>query len=77
MNEIIHVSAAPDGSILEIPFSSRRFMKVCNPHTGVGGVIELLYGTYLTYADLEKRWGSQYCKVLYKNLDELYSAEGL
>jgi hypothetical protein len=77
MDEIIHVSAAPDGAILEIPFCSRYFMKICNPHTGVGGVIELLYGTYLTYADLEKRWGTQYCKVLYKNLDELCSAEGL
>lgn len=43
MNEIIHVSAAPDGAILEIPFCSRYFMKVCNPHTGVGGVIELLW----------------------------------
>lgn len=72
MNEIIHVSAAPDGAILEFPFSTCYFMKVCNPYTGVGGVVELFYGAYFTYADLEKRGVGQYCKVIHKDLDALY-----
>lgn len=72
MNEIIHVSAAPDGAILKFPFSACYFMKVCNPYTGVGGVVELLRGAYFTYADLEKRGVGQYCKVIHKNLDALY-----
>lgn len=72
MNEIIHVSAAPDGAILEFPFSACYFMKVCNPYTGVGGVVELLRGAYFTYADLEKRGVGQYCKVIHKDLDALY-----
>ena len=72
MNKIIHVSAALDGEILEFPNSACYFMKVSNPYTGVGGVIELVEGAYYTYADLEKRGGGQYCKVIYKNLDALY-----
>lgn len=72
MSEVIHVSAAPDGAILEFPFSACYFMKVCNPYTGVGGVVELLRGAYLTYADLEKCGVGQYCKVLHRDLDALY-----
>jgi hypothetical protein len=72
MDEIIHVGAAPDGAILEFPFSACYFMKVCSPYTGVGGVVELFHGAYFTYADLEKRGLGQYCKVLYKNLNALY-----
>ncbi len=72
MNEIIHVSAAPDGAILEFPFSICHFMKVCNPYTGIGGVVELLRGVYLTYADLEKCGMGQYCRVVCENLDALY-----
>ena len=71
-DEIIHVGAAPDGAILEFPFSACYFMKVCNPYSGVGGVVELLRGAYFTYADLEKRGVGQYCKIVYKNLDALY-----
>ena len=72
MNKIIHVSAALDGEILEFPNSACYFMKVSNPYTGAGGVVELVEGAYYTYADLEKRGVGQYCKVLYKNLDALY-----
>ena len=72
MNELIPVNDAPDGAILEFPFSACYFMKVSNPYTGVGGVIELVEGAYYTYADLEKRGVGQYCKVIYKNLDDLY-----
>lgn len=72
MNELIPVSAAPDGAILEFPHSACYFMKVHNPYTGAGAVVELLYGAYYTYADLEQRGVGQYCKVIYKNLDALY-----
>ena len=47
-------------------------MKVSNPYTGVGGVVELVEGAYYTYADLEQRGVGKYCKVIYKNLDALY-----
>ena len=72
MNELIHVSAALDGEILEVPHSACYFMKVSNPYTGVGGVVELVEGAYYTYADLEQRGVGKYCKVIYKNLDALY-----
>lgn len=72
MNELIHVNDAPDGAILEFPHSACYFMKVSNPVTGAGAVVELLCGEYYTYADLKQRVVGQYCKVIYKNLDDLY-----
>ena len=72
MNELIHVSAALDGEILEFPHSACYFMKVSNPYTGVGGVVELVEGAYYTYADLEQRGVGKYCKVIYKKLNDLY-----
>ena len=72
MNELIPVNDAPDGAILEFPYSACYFMKVSNPCTGAGAVVDLFYGTYYTYADLKQRGVGQYCKVIYKNLDALY-----
>ena len=74
MNEIIHVSTAPDGAILEFPFSACHFMKVCNPYTGIGGAVDLSHGAYFTYDDLEKRGVGQYCRVVCGDLDDLYYA---
>lgn len=71
MSEVIHVGSAPDGSIVTFPSSAYYFMKICNPYTGVGGVVELFHGTHLTYADLEKRELGVYCRVCYASLDEL------
>ena len=51
-DDIVHIGSVKDGSIVMFPFSAYYFMKVCNPSTGVGGVVELFHGAYLTYDDL-------------------------
>ena len=72
MSEIIHVGSAPDGSIVMFPFSAYFFMKICNPYTGIGGVVELFHGTHLTYNDLDKRGLGVYCKVMYDDIADFF-----
>lgn len=69
-DDIVHIGSVKDGSIVMFPFSAYYFMKVCNPSTGVGGVVELFHGAYLTYDDLEKRELGVYCRVYYDNLTD-------
>jgi hypothetical protein len=71
-NEVIHVGSAPDGSIVMFPFSAYFFMKICNPYTGIGGVVELFHGTHLTYDDLDKRGLGVYCKVMYDDIADFF-----
>ena len=71
-NEIVHIGSVKDGSIVMFPSSAYYFMKVCNPSTGIGGVVELFHGAYLTYNDLEKRELGVCCQVFYDSLDELF-----
>lgn len=71
-NELIHVGSARDGSIVMFPFSAYFFMKICNPYTGVGGVVELFHGTHLTYNDLDKRGLGVYCKVMYDDIADFF-----
>lgn len=73
MSEIIHASSAPDGSVLMFPFSACYFLKVCDPYTGKGGVVELFKGAYYSIPEgLEKRGLGVYCKVTHKDIDALY-----
>lgn len=70
--ELVYISTVKDGSIVMFPNSAYYFMKICNPYTGIGGVVELFHGAYLTYDDLEKRELGVYCRVYYDNLDKLF-----
>jgi hypothetical protein len=72
IDEIIHIGSAPDGSIVMFPFSAYFFMKICNPYTGIGGVVELFHGTHLTYDDLDKRGLGVYCKVMYHDIVDFF-----
>lgn len=71
---LIHFGFAPDGAIIEFPHSAYVYMKVCSVD-GIGAVVRLSGGLYLTKADLNKRDLGEYCRVIAKNLDEYYREE--
>lgn len=71
-NNLIHISAAKDGSIVMFPSSAYYWMKVCNPTTGIGGVVNLGKSTYYPVSELETQGIGLYCKQIFNDLDECY-----
>lgn len=49
----IHVGFIKEGTILHFPNSVYDYMKVCD-RNGVGGIVNLLTGLYISTSDLEK-----------------------
>ena len=49
----IHIGFIKDGTILRFPNSTYVYMKVCD-RNGVGGVVNLSTGLYISTSDLEK-----------------------
>lgn len=49
----IHVGFIKEGTILHFPNSVYDYMKVCD-RNGVGGVVNLSTGLYISTSDLEK-----------------------
>ena len=74
MNELIHIGFVPDGAVIEFPHSAYIYMKVCSAD-GMGAVVRLFGGLYLTMSDLDKRDLGVMCRVLATNLDEYYRKE--
>ena len=75
-NELIHIGAAKDGSVVMFPFSAYYWIKVCNPTTGIGGVVNL-GGAYYPVSELEARGLGLYCKQIFNDLDECYYGESV
>ena len=76
MNDIIHVGSASDGSIVMFPFSARYWLKVCNPNTGVGGIVDLAKGAYYPMGEIERLGMGLYCQQVYADLNELFYGTG-
>ncbi len=76
-NELIHISTAKDGSIVMFPFSARYWLKVCNPTTGLGGVVDLVKGAYYPTSELDALGLGHYCKQIFNDLDECYYGESV
>lgn len=72
--DLIHIASIPDGAIVEFPYSIYTYMKVCGPD-GNGAVVRLFSGLLLNYKELEKRNLGVYCRVIAKDIDELYKEE--
>jgi hypothetical protein len=72
MSDIIHVGAAQDGSVLQFPFSAKYWLKVCNPFTGVGGIVDLTKGAYYSVSEIERLGLGLYCKQVYRDLNECF-----
>lgn len=70
-----HVSSVKDGSIIFFPHSACYWIKVCNPMTGIGGVVELYSGKYYPVSALDNVGLGIYCSIVAKNLDTLYFGE--
>lgn len=49
----IHIGFIKEGTILHFPNSAYNYMKVCD-RNGVGGVVNLSTGLYISVSDLEK-----------------------
>ena len=49
----IHIGFIKEGTILHFPNSVYDYMKVCD-RNGVGGVVNLSTGLYISVSDLEK-----------------------
>lgn len=49
----IHIGFIKEGTILHFPNSAYDYMKVCD-RNGVGGVVNLSTGLYISISDLEK-----------------------
>lgn len=49
----IHIGFIKEGTILHFPNSAYDYMKVCD-RNGVGGVVNLSTGLYISTSDLEK-----------------------
>lgn len=74
MSELIHIGFVPDGAVIEFPHSAYIYMKVCSVD-GIGAVVRLSGGLYLTMNDLDKRDLGTFCRVVALNLDEYYREE--
>ena len=72
MDKIINVKDAPNGAILWFPFSANHYMKVSNPYTGEGAIVDITNGALYSYDDLDKRGIGHYCQAVYEDLNELY-----
>ena len=75
MSEIIHVSAAQDGSVLQFPFSAKYWLKVCNPSTGIGGIVDLTNGAYYPVSEIERLEMGLYCQQIFQDLNECFYGE--
>lgn len=49
----IHIGFIKEGTILHFPNSAYDYMKICD-RNGVGGVVNLSTGLYISTSDLEK-----------------------
>lgn len=49
----IHIGFVKDGTIFHFPNSAYNYMKVCS-RTGIGGVVNLSTGLYLSTSELEE-----------------------
>ena len=49
----IHIGFVKDGTIFHFPNSAYDYMKVCS-RTGIGGVVNLSTGLYLSTSELEE-----------------------
>lgn len=49
----IHIGFIKEGTILHFPNSAYDYMKVCD-RNGIGGVVNLSTGLYISISDLEK-----------------------
>lgn len=49
----IHIGFIKEGTILHFPNSEYDYMKVCD-RNGIGGVVNLSTGLYISTSDLEK-----------------------
>ena len=65
----IHIGFIKEGTILHFPNSVYDYMKVCD-RNGVGGVVNLSTGLYISVSDLEKE-GLSLMSVC--SLEESYS----
>ena len=74
MSNLVHIGLVLDGAVIEFPHSAYIYMKVCSDD-GIGAVVRLSGGLYLTKNDLIKRDLGVMCRVLAKNLDEYYREE--
>ena len=73
MDEIIHVSSARDGSIIKFPsLPTKYWLKVCNPNTGVGGIVDLDRGAYYSISEIEKLGIGLYCNQIFRDLNECF-----
>ena len=71
-DEIIHVGAARDGSIVMFPFSDKYWLKVCNPKSGVGGIVDITNGAYYPVSEIESLGKGNYCKCVYDDLEDFF-----
>ena len=62
----IHIGFIKEGTILHFPNSAYDYMKVCG-RTGIGGVVNLSTGLYISTSELEEE-GGFYMKTLVSDL---------
>lgn len=68
MNEITHFGSVKDGAIIQFPFSTYYFMKVCS-RDGIGAVVNLFTGELLNKTHLMQDNLGLYCKVVADNIE--------
>lgn len=64
---MVHVSSVKDGTIITFPCSVASYMKVCDKE-GVGGVVRLPDGYYISVRDLEAEGLGTKCEIEYPNI---------
>lgn len=65
----IHIGFVKEGTIFHFPNSAYDYMKVCD-RNGIGGVVNLSTGLYISTSDLEKEGLSP---MITYTLEESYS----
>lgn len=65
----IHIGFVKEGTIFHFPNSAYDYMKVCD-RNGIGGVVNLSTGLYISTSDLEKEG---LCPMITYTLEESYS----
>lgn len=71
MKNLVHIASVNDGAIVHFPHSVYDYMKVCDEN-GIGGVVRLSCGEYISTRDLNKEGLGMMCEIAYDDLDRMY-----
>lgn len=67
-----HIGMVIDGAIVQFPHSARYFMKVCDSHTGTGGVVDIFKVEFIPTNRLESYGLGMQVEILAETIDEFF-----